>query len=188
MGVSERMVFGSFLKQHLSTAINEVKTNLGAPKEERNPMFNDLVQNAGSFLSKYTPDGVDPTELLEMALNAAGDFDWEAIFKPDLIDDCDGFDKDYLGEEEEEEEIAAEEDLWDGEEIEDEDPDIDFDDKRFRRKNRNYNNTEIEWTAPENPQFIVDGTSMNDIMQNGIGDCWFLASLASLAQRPERVS
>ena len=36
----ERMVFGSFLKQHLSTAINEVKTNLGAPKEERNPMFN----------------------------------------------------------------------------------------------------------------------------------------------------
>ena len=101
-----------------------------------------MVQNAGSFLSKYTPDGVDPTELLEMALNAAGDFDWEAIFKPDLIDDCDGFDKDYLGEEEEEEvekteeEIAAEEDLWDGEEIEDEDPDIDFDDKRFRRKNR----------------------------------------------------
>ena len=77
-----------------------------------------------------------------MAVNALGDFDWEAIFKPDLIDDCDGFDKDYLGEEEEEEaekteeELAAEEDLWDGEEIEDEDPDIDFDDKRFRRKNR----------------------------------------------------
>lgn len=157
-------------------------------------MFNDLVQNAGSFLQNYAPDGVDPTELLEMAVNALGDFDWEAIFKPDLIDDCDGFDKDYLGEEEEEEvekteeELAAEEDLWDGEEIEDEDPDIDFDDKRFRRKNRNYNDTEIEWTAPENPQFIVDGTSMNDIMQNGIGDCWFLASLASLAQRPERVS
>lgn len=157
-------------------------------------MFNDLVQNAGSFLQTYAPDGVDPTELLEMAVNALGDFDWEAIFKPDLIDDCDGFDKDYLGEEEQEEvekteeELAAEEDLWDGEEIEDEDPDIDFDDKRFRRKNRNYNETEIEWTAPENPQFIVDGTSMNDIMQNGIGDCWFLASLASLAQRPERVS
>ena len=30
--------------------------------------------------------------------------------------------------------------------------------------------------------------SMNDIKQNGIGDCWFLASLASLAQRNERVS
>merc|ERR1711990_731283 len=93
--LTERMVFGSFLKQHLSTAINEVKTNLGAPKEERNPMFNDLVQNAGSFLQNYAPDGVDPTELLEMAVNALGDFDWEAIFKPDLIDDCDGFDKDY---------------------------------------------------------------------------------------------
>ena len=93
-------------------------------------------------MQNYAPDGVDPTELLEMAVNALGDFDWEAIFKPDLIDDCDGFDKDYLGEEEEEEvekteeELAAEEDLWDGEEIEDEDPDIDFDDKRFRRKNR----------------------------------------------------
>ena len=101
-----------------------------------------MSKNAGSFLQNYAPDGVDPTELLEMAVNALGDFDWEAIFKPDLIDDCDGFDKDYLGEEEEEEvekteeEIAAEEDLWDGEEIEDEDPDIDFDDKRFRRKNR----------------------------------------------------
>ena len=51
-----------------------------------------------------------------------------------------------------------------------------------------YNNADIEWTAPENPSFIVDGMSMNDIKQNGIGDCWFLASLASLAQRNERVS
>ena len=51
-----------------------------------------------------------------------------------------------------------------------------------------YNNAEIDWTAPENPSFIVDGMSMNDIKQNGIGDCWFLASLASLAQRNERVS
>ena len=51
-----------------------------------------------------------------------------------------------------------------------------------------YSGTEIEWTYPDNPQFIVDGMSMNDIKQNGIGDCWFLASLASLAQRNERVS
>ena len=29
---------------------------------------------------------------------------------------------------------------------------------------------------------------MNDIKQNGIGDCWFLASLSSLATRPERVT
>ena len=72
-------------------------------------IFQDLVQNAGSFLQNYAPDGVDPTELLEMAVNALGDFDWEAIFKPDLIDDCDGFDKDYLGEEEEEEVEKTEE-------------------------------------------------------------------------------
>ena len=70
-----------------------------------------MVTNAGSFLQKYVPDGVDPAELIEMAVNAMGDFDWEAIFKPDLIDDCDGFDKDYLGEEEEEEVEKTEEEF-----------------------------------------------------------------------------
>jgi hypothetical protein len=29
---------------------------------------------------------------------------------------------------------------------------------------------------------------MDDIKQNAVGDCWFLASLASLATRPDRVS
>ena len=29
---------------------------------------------------------------------------------------------------------------------------------------------------------------MNDIKQNGIGDCWFLSSLSSLATRPERIA
>ena len=29
---------------------------------------------------------------------------------------------------------------------------------------------------------------MNDIKQNAVGDCWFLASLSSLATRPERIA
>ena len=33
----------------------------------------------------------------------------------------------------------------------------------------------------------ADSTSMNDIRQNAVGDCWFLASLASLATRPDRI-
>ena len=100
---------------------------------------------AGDFLQKYVPDGVDATELIEMAINAAGDFDWGKIFTPDLIDDCDGYDPDYFGEEETdevektEEELAEEEELWDGEGIDDEDTDVDFDDKRFRRKNGQVN-------------------------------------------------
>ena len=46
-----------------------------------------------------------------MAINAAGEFDWGAIFTPDLIDDCDGFDADYFGEEEAEEVEKTEEEL-----------------------------------------------------------------------------
>ena len=64
-----------------------------------------------SFLQKYVPDDVDATELIEMAINAAGEFDWGAIFTPDLIDDCDGFDKDYFGEEEADEVEKTEEEL-----------------------------------------------------------------------------
>lgn len=46
----------------------------------------------------------------------------------------------------------------------------------------------MEWTAPEAPEFVRDGMSINDIKQNAIGDCWFLASLSSLASRRERIS
>jgi len=185
----------NFFKQQFTSRLAEVTGNFSEKKEERNPFFNQFAEEAGDFLQKYAPEGVDATELIEMAINAAGDFDWGSIFTPDLIDDCEGYDPDYFGEdggdeevEKTEEELAEEDDLWDGENIEDEDAEIDFDDKRFRRKNGTYNDAAIEWTAPENPQFIVDGMSMNDIKQNGIGDCWFLASLASLAQRNERVS
>ena len=55
-------------------------------------------------MQNYVPDAVDSKELLEIAGTDCSGFDWEAVFKPDLIDDCDGFENDYF-----------EEDLWDGE-------------------------------------------------------------------------
>ena len=62
--------------------------------------------------------------------------DWEAVFKPDLIDDCDGFEKDYFKEDlwdDEENLWVAKEDLSDGEE------DLCYGKGKeieFRRKNR----------------------------------------------------
>ena len=59
-----------------------------------------------------------------------------------MVEDCDGFDWSIFGQDHEEEpekteeELAAEEELWDGESVDDEDPDVDFDDKKFRRRNR----------------------------------------------------
>ena len=55
-------------------------------------------------MQNYVPDAFDSKELLEIAGTDCSGFDWEAVFKPDLIDDCDGFENDYF-----------EEDLWDGE-------------------------------------------------------------------------
>ncbi|KAJ7125785.1 cysteine proteinase [Mycena crocata] len=35
----------------------------------------------------------------------------------------------------------------------------------------------------ENPQFFIDGADSNDIVQGAIGDCWFLASLATTSTK-----
>lgn len=44
----------------------------------------------------------------------------------------------------------------------------------------------VQWFRPfqicANPQFVVDGFSRFDVRQGEIGDCWFLAAVATLTQ------
>uniref|UniRef100_A0A8C5M379 Uncharacterized protein n=1 Tax=Leptobrachium leishanense TaxID=445787 RepID=A0A8C5M379_9ANUR len=45
------------------------------------------------------------------------------------------------------------------------------------------------WKRPKqihrNPQFIIDGATREDIVQGSLGNCWFLASIASLTQNKD---
>lgn len=43
-------------------------------------------------------------------------------------------------------------------------------------------NNGIHWATPGDPLF-VDGVSADDVSQNQFGDCWYVASLAGLAQK-----
>lgn len=51
-----------------------------------------------------------------------------------------------------------------------------------------FRNRQVQWIRPNqitpNPRFVVDGFSRLDIQQGKLGDCWFLAGLVTLAQRP----
>lgn len=173
--------------------LSQVTNYLPGPGKDSS-FVDGLAEDAGGFLQKFVPDGVDATEMIQMALNG---LDWGSLFTPDTVEDCDGFDPEYFGEEEEEdgEEPPVEgededDEAWEGDEADeaDLDPDAEFSDKRFQRRNETYSGNAVEWTAPEAPEFVRDGMSINDIKQNAIGDCWFLASLSSLASRRERIS
>jgi Calpain family cysteine protease len=39
----------------------------------------------------------------------------------------------------------------------------------------------------EDPKFFVEGASANDVRQGSDGDCWFLAALATLANKPDLI-
>lgn len=51
--------------------------------------------------------------------------------------------------------------------------------------------TACKWRRPKeiNPkaEFIVDGTSLEDLCQGELGDCWFLSSVACAATQPELI-
>lgn len=53
-------------------------------------------------------------------------------------------------------------------------------------------NRSIVWKRPseisKNPQFSIDDFTRFDIQQGEIGDCWFLAAVASLTQDPKLLS
>lgn len=134
----------------------------------RQDFFRDFYDPNDGFLNSFDP-GFEPIDGVDWANfdDCDGNF-----FAPDrLDDDGDGYYEDEDGFD----------DGW-------YDDQYDGDDAKFMQDNRFFKNQELEWTVPQNPKFIVDGTSMNDINQRGIGDCWFLASLSSLARCPELIS
>ncbi|XP_058123078.1 calpain-A-like [Anopheles ziemanni] len=70
-----------------------------------------------------------------------------------------------------------------------EDPDFPANTSSLYRSKGDSGKEELEWKRPKeimaNPKFVVDGFSRFDVRQGGLGDCWFLASCASLATVPE---
>ena len=85
----------NFLKKKLTKfAKKKVKEIVTAPRDERNPHFQKLIDDTGDFLrfeiqkkifeflsfdfSKYTPGNIDGTEFLEAALAR---MPWEKIFE-----------------------------------------------------------------------------------------------------------
>ena len=65
-------------KQFTKFAKKKVKEIVSAPKEERNPQLQKLIDEAGGFLNKYTPGQIDATEFIEKALAR---IDWASLLR-----------------------------------------------------------------------------------------------------------
>lgn len=69
-----------------------------------------------------------------------------------------------------------------------------YEDPEFSSKKKESIGFEIncEWKRPEEfmdgtPELFHNGISVNDIVQGKLGDCYFLGSLAAIAEKPSRI-
>jgi hypothetical protein len=64
-----------------------------------------------------------------------------------------------------------------------------YKDPDFVPSERILKHKQVQWCRPgelfSSPKFVVDGFSRFDVRQGGLGDCWFLAALATLTQHPK---
>ncbi|CAG8760522.1 12315_t:CDS:2, partial [Cetraspora pellucida] len=64
---------------------------------------------------------------------------------------------------------------------------VNMDDCLYNKKTTTFNATNIQRINKicKKPQFFIDGVEPNDIKQGGVGDCWFIASLAVITNIPK---
>ncbi|CAG8774555.1 35318_t:CDS:2, partial [Racocetra persica] len=64
---------------------------------------------------------------------------------------------------------------------------VNMDDCLYDKKKTTFGATNIQRINKicKEPQFFIDGVEPNDIKQGGVGDCWFIASLAVITNIPK---
>ncbi|CAG8545766.1 2665_t:CDS:2 [Dentiscutata heterogama] len=64
---------------------------------------------------------------------------------------------------------------------------VNMEDCLYNKKKETFNATNIKRVTSicKKPQFFIDGVEPNDIKQGGVGDCWFVASLAVITNIPK---